>query len=891
MSGRGEPPGGLGGPARGGPGTSERVLPGRTRVPPVGRGLPRPRLTDRLDAAADGALVLVAAPAGYGKTTLLADWARQRGGRGHPVAWFTAEPTDDSVYRVWTAVLAALTRAGGLSAGPGGALAAPRAAGDTAFHADLVAAIARPAPVLVVDDLHEVTGPEVLGELDVLLRHRPAGMTVVLSTRRDPPLPEVVRERLRGSLHEIRASDLAFAREETAAVCPDLSEDQLDRIDRMTEGWPALVRLVDVSGLPLPDPDAPELTTPHGVAEHLFDDLLGRFDAPTQWAMLLTSVPDTVTPEAAAELTGRPDMGEVLDRVADGSGLVARVADRRDGARLRYHPLLRARLLSELRRRDVAAYRRANALSARWAMASGAGPRAVRHAYATSDPEVLDAVLAEAGPAMLTTGEADLLLRLLDGADFPPMPRTAWSSALRAAALVDLGRVAEADCELVAAEAAAAPGDDAAGENHGGPDRVDDLAALRDATRVLLDRRLRGVRTADPPEGTVPARAGNPDVHLLHLLQRGIAALALPDDRLAEDLLAGAARLAEDLGRSPVLMDAWSWTAALRGGRGDVRGMVELARRTLEYGDENGWGADHRAAPAHALLSFGSHLTLDDDTAAAHAAEALSLTGPASEPATVLLAHTVRALADPAGPTGEAASDLTALVLDGAPGAVAPATSALAALAAERAELHAGRPDRAVQVLARLRAGLGPCAELTLAVATLEVATGRAEQALARLRTVTRGTDRAWTPFVVVEAHLLAARLALGHSDEYVAVEHVRAALDLVADHGAPRPLLESVGALRDLLVRNVGRWGRHEALVADVLARSPVRRGPGVVLTRRELELLRELPNLNTVADIAESLHVSTNTVKTHLRGVYRKLGVSTRREAVSEARRVGLL
>jgi LuxR family maltose regulon positive regulatory protein len=122
------------------------------------------------------------------------------------------------------------------------------------------------------------------------------------------------------------------------------------------------------------------------------------------------------------------------------------------------------------------------------------------------------------------------------------------------------------------------------------------------------------------------------------------------------------------------------------------------------------------------------------------------------------------------------------------------------------------------------------------------------------------------------------------------------AALDLAAPRRALRTLVYGPVPVRDLLIRNVGRFGAHEGFVAEVLS-AGAETGPALhsasveALTSRELSVLRDLPSLLSVEQMAEAHVVSANTVKTHLKAIYRKLGVSSRREAVDRARELGLL
>ena len=185
----------------------------KTTMPHVpARHVGRPRLLALLDAAEPGGLLLVSAPAGYGKTLLLAEWAARRPDR---VAWLSLDDDDRAAPRFWAAVLAALR--GCAAVGPALDRLDPAQDG---FLVRLLEALDRvPGPVdLVLDDVHALPpGSAAVRALAALVRERPRALRLVLAGRADPPLP-IARLRLSGELREIRARDLAFSPDEAAAL-------------------------------------------------------------------------------------------------------------------------------------------------------------------------------------------------------------------------------------------------------------------------------------------------------------------------------------------------------------------------------------------------------------------------------------------------------------------------------------------------------------------------------------------------------------------------------------------------------------------------------------------------------------------------------------------------
>jgi LuxR family maltose regulon positive regulatory protein len=143
-----------------------------------------------------------------------------------------------------------------------------------------------------------------------------------------------------------------------------------------------------------------------------------------------------------------------------------------------------------------------------------------------------------------------------------------------------------------------------------------------------------------------------------------------------------------------------------------------------------------------------------------------------------------------------------------------------------------------------------------------------------------------------IDAWLLEAQLAHRMENDHRAYEALTQALAIAAPHHALRPFHEAGQTIRTLLAAGTCRFGQLEPFAAEVLATLPasIPDFPGG-LTNREQDLLAELPSMRTTGEIADSLFVSVNTVKTHLRGIYRKLGVNRRRDAIAVARQRGLL
>jgi LuxR family maltose regulon positive regulatory protein len=208
----------------------------------------RPRLTARLDEGLARGLILACAPAGYGKTVLLADWARHS---GHPVAWLSLDAGDNDPARFWRHAVAALDRARpGIGERLAPLLGPPAPSSFQGLVTALINELAAEEALLVLDDYHVIGSPQVHESLAFLTEHRPAGLRVVLASRSDPPLA-LPRLRARGQLTEIREAELRFTPAEAgellqhaASALPDAS---VAALAARTEGWAAGLQLAGLS--------------------------------------------------------------------------------------------------------------------------------------------------------------------------------------------------------------------------------------------------------------------------------------------------------------------------------------------------------------------------------------------------------------------------------------------------------------------------------------------------------------------------------------------------------------------------------------------------------------------------------------------------------------------
>jgi LuxR family transcriptional regulator, maltose regulon positive regulatory protein len=380
----------------------------------------RPWLLEGLEEALARELVLVCAPAGFGKTVLLADWARA--GR-RPVAWLSLDPGDNDPARFWRHVVAALDRVRpGIAGQLAGLLGPPAPASFEGLVSALINQLTIEPDggevVLVLDDYHLVDAPAVHASLGFLLEHRPPALRLVLASRADPPLG-LARWRARGQLAELREADLRFTAEEAAqllreAVGPDLPEAAVAALVARTEGWVAGLQLAGLSLRGQPDPAGlvASFSGSHRfVLDFLSEEVLDRQPEPMRAFLLETSVLQRLSGPLCDAVTGRTDSQQLLEQ-AERANLFLVPLDEVRGW-WRYHQLfadlLRARLQREQPERVLALHRAAAA----WSEQHGLADDAVRHALAAGDPTWASRLIERHADELTLRSEGATLARWL----------------------------------------------------------------------------------------------------------------------------------------------------------------------------------------------------------------------------------------------------------------------------------------------------------------------------------------------------------------------------------------------------------------------------------------------------------------------------------------------
>ena len=397
-------------------------------VAPPPAAIERPRITTRLSEGTLQPVTTLVAPAGYGKTTVLGQWAA---GNDRPVAWLTIDPIDNNPSVFVAYLAAALAHVGPidhvLTDGPVIADDRVLSFGVPRLLADVHGW--NRATVLVVDDAHHLTDPTSLDVLSAILYHLPPGFQVVLAGRALPALP-VARLRAEGRLLEIGVRELALDRHEAGALMvaagADMGEEDVDALLERTEGWAAGMYLATLAHSRRDSTEAWVQSVSGAdlaIADYLRSELAHRLTDEDMEVVTRCAVLDDLTPGAVAAVGGRADGWPRIEALAAANLFIHTVG--RDGQTYRYHKLLRDFLLTELGRRDPDGPARGHRAAFEWYRSANSVDLAVAHALAAGDRDAAAALVSSAAITASQSGDVAVVERWLTSFtidDFQALP-------------------------------------------------------------------------------------------------------------------------------------------------------------------------------------------------------------------------------------------------------------------------------------------------------------------------------------------------------------------------------------------------------------------------------------------------------------------------------------
>jgi LuxR family maltose regulon positive regulatory protein len=886
----------------------------------------RPRLVEQLDEGSARELVLVCAPAGFGKTALLADWSQRR---KRPVAWLSLDAADNDPVRFWRHVAAALDEVRpGVAERVGPLLARPAPTSFDGFVSALInELVGHPDPVfLVLDDYHLIEAESVHASLLFLLEHVPPGLHLVLASRADPPLP-LARLRGRGKLAELRTFELRFTDAEAAAllreaVGHDLGDDTVTVLAARTEGWAAGLQLAALSLQGQSDVTQFVATfsgSHRYILDYLTTEVLERQPEPVRAFLLDTSVLDRLCSELCDAVTGRTDSQSMLE-VIERANLFLVPLDAVRGW-WRYHhlfaDLLRTRLRMQQPHRVPVLHRNAGA----WCEEHGLADEAFRHALGAEDARWAAHLIEQNADALHLRSEGATLKRWL--AALPAevaesLPRLCLVQA-RLALLT--GRVEQVEDLLDAAETRASAAADEPYEPSVGraASVYTNVPAMVAASRAFLAE-LRGdadTTTAFASRSLALLDEGD---WMLESLARGHLAIA--------DWLRG--RLLEAERGFVACVSGWraagesalvAWGCHHIGQIQRAQGRPDAALDTYGQAFELATPPERPALPAAGAARVGmaeiAYLQGQLDGALRYVKEGIPLCRRLTynQP----LANGLATLAWIHHANGDAAGALDAIAEAEQIAPSSQVAELLNPVPANHARLLLAQGDVAAATRWTEEHGLAvddapsyPREPAYLVLARVLIAGGAADRALsllARLR-----DDAAARPGSLVEIHALRALALSSLGDQALAVVALAEALTLACSQGYIRVFVDEGSTMGTLHGRLLAMRPDQRALIGDVpvdylarLARAfdvdAARRDPagkkspaiasGLVpaLSDRELEVLRLLAAGKRNQEIADELYVTRDTVKKHITHILDKLGAATRIQAAARARELGLL
>ncbi|CAA9291859.1 MAG: Transcriptional activator of maltose regulon, MalT [uncultured Chloroflexia bacterium] len=916
--------------------------------------VPRPRLLARLEAGLPGSLTLIAAPPGFGKTTLLADWLSRPAATSRHVAWVALDAGDSDPLQFLRYLIAALqTITPAIGATTLTLLNAAQAPPLETLLPLLLNDLVRlpEGSILVLDDYHVVDAPAVHQALAFLLDHLPPGLHLVIASRADPPLP-VSRLRARGQLTELRAHDLRFTPEEAAMFLREvmglpLTVEDVAALETRTEGWIAGLQLAALSLRDRREAQQAEFIeaftgSNRFVVDYLVDEVLARQPAHLQTFLLQTSIlPRLSGPLCDAVVLGNGSEADdaprstrqaysqlMLEELERGNLFIVPLDEERRW--YRYHHLfaqvLRERLASGASQEAVATLHRRAGI---WFEQQALLPEAIQHMFAAQDWGRAARLLEQNAESMLMRGEFFALHRWLQ-----ELPRDvvrehphlllahAWALFLAGASEADAVEAILRDAEAVLDLGDGRPAEQEAAPSTLHRERAElrgKLAAIRGSMAVKQEDIPRRIALTDEALAYLPE--DNLFWRIIPTVDRGLALDAAGEVVRASQAFTEAIDLCGMAGHSYAAMIATMHLARVRATQGRLHAAAELHQRALHLAAEQGWEQLPMVGLPHIWWSKLLYEWNDLASATQHLLEGIKLVSPIQQQRILLEGHVTLARVEQA--QGDVAGALDTMRRAEEVAQTVEAPWAVRRVRAYQARLWLAQEqvDRAARCLED--AGLQPDGELVsqreleyVTLARVWIARGKSAEALHLLHRLLLAAETADRQGSTIEILLLQALALQASGDVARALPVLQRALLLgeaegyvrvFVDEGAPMAgLLERMKAEGAPFGQRMNGASALPLVYVDTLraafshsphgtsaptASQATPLHPSVeVLTEREQEVLRLLAAGRSNQAIAEELVVAIGTVKRHVSNILGKLQVESRLEAAARARELGL-
>ncbi|MBT1258366.1 hypothetical protein KHP11_28320 [Rhodococcus erythropolis] len=897
-----------------------RWVANRTTAPGLPDGVvERPRLFRLLDNSLAYPLVTVTGPAGWGKTQLLVSWIRSRHS-SLDAAWLSVDRSDTDPRIFWPALMTAISHV-------------RQTISDTEAPVDTIgpvreALVGLAAPlILVIDDVHLLEGTVVESQLASLVHMLPPGIRVFLSGQYLPALP-LAKLRVEQKVFAISGKELAFTTSESAEMLMnsgvDVPEQVVAALRDRTEGWSAGLRLAALSlddGLS-PDDLLKQFGGDHiDVADYLMTEVLSHLPTDIEDFLLRTSVCERLTGGLASELSGRQDGMELLKWMARHN--VFTTADSPRPIWFRYHPMLSELLQSRLDHLGRETVNHLHTTAMTWLIAHKMPVEAAEHALRAEQWDSATDILVGTWLGMYIDGKLVQLRELIDRlppeilaesllghvrtaialalGDATPDPEFGWrwdrlpcaSGSSRLSHTPSLFPqpidASETDATLLKSDTLPALSELVLDLERSR--LVGDLAGAKSSAQQLINlSRSRDVVNAGEAS----------DLRALALQQLGMTEYWAGRRGDAEAHLREALSEATGSGRTYVQLGCLGHLVLVLTAQNRLTEALAEAATAVALARRNNWEFTAATAPLRHALSWAAYMRGNLDLAVNHldVAEVEVRRHDAAVRATILL---VRGMI-----TGIRGRRRDALeLLDEAAQVVArmhtPYVFRDYIVGGQiRSMANIGDLDGALCALAVHPEDAAGSIHLSTVRAEVLADTGDLESAIDLLTRATR-TGKGFID-QHVEALVLLAVLRERTSDQNGALSSICAAVSLAAPESFVQPFLQ-FGRPAEHLLESAARHSHldrvfvkqvlhaFDTLRPEVSKLSALTDSLDELPTERELEVLRSLDSLDSLPELSASLFISVNTLKAHLRSIYRKLSVSSRREAVAKARSLGLV
>ncbi len=856
--------------------------------------VPRPHLIQKLNQGLHRKLTLISAPAGFGKTTLIAEWIA---GGERPFAWFSLDERDSDPTRFLQYLIAALqTLNPAIGTKAQAMLTSAQPPTESTLTTLLNEITAMPDEfALVLDDYHVVDAPSIDQALTFLLDQMPPQMHLVMTTREDPNLP-LARLRVRGQLTELRAADLRFSLNETAVFLNqmmglNLSPENVAALEARTEGWVAGLQLAAISMQGHPDDPACFIQSFSGshrfVLDYLLEEVLHQQSESVQKFLLQTAVLNQLTGSLCNALTGQNDGQEILEALERANLFIVPLDNERRW--YRYHhlfaDLLRQRLQQSSEADDIADL---HIRASQWYEANGLELEAFHHAVEANDVERVLRLIEGEGLPLYFRGEAIPVRRWLESlpeAEFMVRPAL-WVTY--ASVLTMTGRLHDNIEEILRAGETAL-------QNAAHDDKTNDLLGQIAAIRAMLAVTKSQVETiiTQSRRALELLSPDNAPMRTTTTWTLGYAYQVQGKRAAASQAYAETITQSQKSGNIMTEIAATTCLGQIQELENRLHQAAETFRRILQIVGDPPWPGACEACVGLARIHYQWN---DLDAAEQYGQQGLALAQQLENVDTpaacgILLARVKLAQSDAAG--------------------------ALAALAAADKFVQQHHFDHWVGEITAVRiqtflnqgnltaaAQLAQTHDLPLSQARVKLAQGDPTAALAALEPVRQQAEAKEWADEQLRVMVLQALAFDAASESEKAVELLDEALVMAAPGGLLRLFIDEGLPMARLLYEALAR-GIEPGIVRQLLAafpatdsEPPLLSAPPAVedgfiepLSEREIEVLRFIAEGLTNQEVANRLYLSLHTVKVHARNIYGKLGVKNRTQAVAKARALGIL